>query len=567
MKSYFLLLKNNTISYLGNFKGASLRKDNGKLDVSRLILYIVAVLSLVMVAGMLVYLELSLYKTAATAGDALPEGISIDLHSLLIGTALLLSMIVTLFFSVFHTLGALFFNRDTAAMAYLPLSPRAHMAAKWTGIYLSELIFTLIIVLPLLIIHGIWNDASVIYFVAAVLITLVTPVYPLAVSLLLSSILGRFTSMVKNKEVWIVVGTVIMLVVVLGSEWLLLPHMPEEADDAYILQMLVDNRMLLETIIGAFPPVLWAVDGISGQLLFAILFLAVGIAVVALIIWTLGKNYLHICLRHTEHGTKAGKTKKTRGDAYAPRKPFLAVFCRELNEIFKTPTYLLNAVLGVMMMPIMLVSMSVGMTSGDEGLVLSDLLDQLLANISGVDLTLILAAIMSLMSLMCPISATAISREGKRLPIMRMIPVAPRTLLHAKLLVSMLIVGAGSVVMGVVIVAILGISYLPHAAAAVLLENVISLVVSICNITIDVLRPVLDWKNENEVMKQNMNLMIGMVISMVLIGLPVAAAIILRNAAILYRLAAVAGILVAETAFSLLLLYQVAAPRFTVLEP
>lgn len=567
MKSYFLLLKNNLISYLGNFKGTSLRKDNGKLDISRLALYVIASISLVTVAGMLIYLEVSLYRTAVNTRGMFPEGVSIDLATMLIGIAFILSMVVTLFFSIFHTLGALFFNRDTAAMAYLPLSPRAHMAAKWTGVYLSELIFTLVILLPILFIHGIWTRASVLYYLIAFLITLITPVYPLAISLLLSSVLGRFTSMVRNKEVWIVIGTVVMLIVVLGSEWLLLPHMPEDADDAYILQLLIDNRALLETVIGTFPPVLWAVDGISGQLPSAFLYMATAFTAVVLIILLLGKSYLQICLRHTEYGTKARKVSRVKADAYMQHSPFRAVFNRELNEVFKTPTYLLNAVLGVLMMPIMLVSMSVGMSSAEDSLILSDLLDQLLASISGIDLTLILATIMSLMSLMCPISATAISREGKRLPIMRMIPVAPQTLLFAKLLVSMLIVGAGSVLMGAVFVLIMGISFLPHVAVAVLLGNLISFVVSVCNITIDVLRPVLDWKNENEVMKQNMNLLLGMVISMVLIGLPVAAAIALGEAAVWQRLIAVGSILIAEAALSFLLLHRVARPRFAMLEP
>ena len=567
MKSYFLLLKNNLISFFGNFKGSSLRKDNGKLDVSRLVLYIIAVLSLALVAGMLISLELSLYRTASNAGNMLPEGISIDVITLLIGSAIILSMIITLFFSMFHTLGALYFGRDTAAMAYLPLSPRAHMAAKWTGVYLSELFFTLVILLPLLIIHGVSTHANALFYITAVLVTLVTPVYPLSLSLLLSSILGRFTSMAKNKEVWIVIGTIMMLVVVLGSEWLLIPHMPEEADDAYILQLLIDNRAMLETTIGAFPPVLWAVDGIGGQTSFAILFVVVSVTTVALIIWALGKNYLQICLRHTEHGTKARRVYRKKGDPYQQRSPFMAICRRELGEVFKTPTYLLNAVLGVLMMPIMLISMSVGMTSGDEAINISDVLNQLLGSMSGIDITLIFAAVMSLMSLMCPISATAISREGKRLPIMRMIPVSPRTLLHAKLLVSMLIVGAGSVVMGIAAVFILGIDYLPHVAAAVLLSNVISYVISICNIIIDLLKPVLDWKNENEVMKQNMNLLIGMVISIVLIGMPVAVAITLHNAAVWQRFAAVAGVLAVETAVSCILFYKVAEPRFSCLEP
>lgn len=557
MRSFLLLLRLNLLNLLGHFRGASLRKDNGKLDVSRIVLYISAGLGILVLAGMMIFMETALYRVAAGMG----------LEKLVIGLALLLSMIVTLLFGVFHTLGAMYFNRDTASMAYLPLSSRMHMAAKWMEIYLSEVLFSLGILMPLLICHGVCSGAGVLYYFRILLVILTAPLYPLSISLLLASLLGRVTSLTRNKEVWVVLGTVVLLVVVLGSEWLLLPQIPDDAGAMFFLQLLMDNSAMLQFLIGAFPPVLWALDALGGNALMLALFVVVGAAAVAAVILLMGGSYLNVCLLHTEQGTRKKRAAGGAKASFERASPFRAIFSRELNEVLKTPVYLLNAVLGVLMMPIMLFGMSIGVTSAEEGIELSMLLDELLGALSPTDLTLILTALFTVTCLISPIASTAISREGKRLPILRMIPVAPLVILRAKLMVNLLFIVASSVLMGAAIVILLGIQYLPHVAAAVVIADLICCAASVGNLTVDVLRPVLEWKNETEVMKQNFNTMLGMLTSMVVIALAALPALLMLSLAPWARMAGVCAVVLLETGAAVLLMRKVAAPRLSVLEP
>jgi len=557
MKSFLLLLKVNLQSLLGYFRGSSLRKDNGKLDISRIILYIVAAAGMLVLAGALVFMEVMLYRVMAGLG----------MEKLLIGLAILLLMVTTLLFGVFHTLGSMYFNRDTAGMAYLPLSSRMHMAAKWMEIYLCELLFSLAILMPLLTVHGVMSGAGALYYVISLLIVLTTPLYPLAVSLLLASLLGRITSLTRHKEVWVVLGTVVLLIVVLGSEWMLLPSIPEDADALFFARLLMNNEALLNFIIGAFPPVLWGLNAVYGSLPMLALYMLTGIVAIVLVISLMGGSYLSVCLKHTEQGTGRKRTRIAGKASFNTRSPFMAVFFREMNEVLKTPVYLLNAVLGVMMMPIMLMGMSVGLSTGEEGILLTDAINQLMQVLSPLDLSLIMAALFSVMCFICPLSATAISREGKRLPIMCMIPVSPRTILHAKLLVSYVFILIGSIILAAAAVVLLGAEWLPYVALAVLLADLLSYAVCIGNLTVDVLRPVLEWKNETEVMKQNMNTMFGMLVSMVMVAIPVALALLLLSCDAVLRMAAVGGAVLIELAASLILLRFVAQPRFAALEP
>lgn len=557
MKSYLLLLKVNLLSLLGHFRGASLRKDNGKLDVSRIILYITAALGVLVLAGMVIFLEVMLYRAVAGLG----------LEKLVIGLALLLLMVVTLLFGVFHTLGSMYFNRDTAGMAYLPLSSRTHMAAKWMEIYLCEVLFSVSLLLPLLICHGVFTGAGVLYYIGSVLVVLATPLYPLAISLLLASLLGRISSLTRHKELWVVLGTIVLLAVVLGAEWMLLPSIPEDADAMFFVRLLMSNEALVNFLIGAFPPVMWGVNAVDGSIPMLALYVLAGVAAIFAVIWVMGRSYLKVCLLHTEQGTRK-KRARSRGEiSFESRSPFRAIFQREMNEVLRTPVYLLNAVLGVLMMPIMLLGMSVGLSAGEESVMLTQVLDELLGMLSPLDLTLILAALFSFMCLICPISATAVSREGKRLPIMCMIPVAPKTILTAKLMVNLAFIIIGLVIMAGATVVLLGTAYLPHVLCAALLADLLSYAASVGNLTVDVLRPVLEWKNETEVMKQNMNTMFGMLVSVIMIALPVAAALLMLALPAWTRMAAVCAMILAEAGACLLLMRFVTEPRFARLEP
>ena len=96
MKSYLLLLRLNLRNLLAGFRGA-MRKPNGKIDISRLILYPLALLGMLTLAGFVIFMEFSMFSAfeMLNAPEMLP------------GLAILLAMVTALLFSVFQMLAAL----------------------------------------------------------------------------------------------------------------------------------------------------------------------------------------------------------------------------------------------------------------------------------------------------------------------------------------------------------------------------------------------------------------------------------------------------------------------------
>lgn len=556
MKAYFLLLRLNLQNALAAFKGG-VRKANGKLDISRLVMYPLVALGMLCMLGMIVVFEYTLFGAFQMMGQ--PEMLS--------ALVLLLSMVSTLFFSVFHMLSALYFNRDTASMAYLPLKSRTVLAAKWTEVYLGEMLLSLALATPALVLYGIHAAPDWTYYLRMVAVLLTVNCIPLSISLLLSSILGHFTSLTKHKEAWVVLGTVLLMVIVLGLEWSIMPRIPEDADAAFFMQMLLGRQALLDTLVSAFPPVLWAVKGMNGDWLLWALYLLVAIGSAVLAVALVGGGYLTTTLRQSEGSRKAKRMRLTE-KAFRSHGAFMAIYIREWREIIHVPSYVLNGVLGVLMLPIILFGASMGMAS--EGMEMMEALEAMQQELSKTDLMLILCALLMFISWLNPLVSTAVSREGERLPIAKFIPVSPKTQLLAKLAVNLTINFVAILLMSVAILIFLGWGYLLPVLGAFVIANLFSFATGCVAMTVDACRPMLQWKSEQQVMKQNMNEMIAMALSMLLAALPIAVVVWMMtidvNAPML-RVMVGSMTVVVEAALAGLLLCKYGTKRYAELEP
>ncbi len=575
MKAYFLLLRLSMQNLFAGLKDG-VRKENGKLDVSRLVLYPVALLGMLTLVGMVIFMEVMLADAFHQLGQL----------ELLPGLTILLSMVATMMFSVFHMFTALYFSRDTVSMAYLPLKSRTVLAARWSEVYLTELLFSVVIAAPALILYGAKGALGWTYYVRMLLVLLTINCIPLTVSLLLSGVLGRFTALTKHKEVWTVLGTVMMMVVVLGLEWKILPQIPDDADTAFFLQVLTGVQPLLQTLVGAFPPILWAVEGLGGDWLRWALYLLVSVGGAAVAILLVGGGYLNSTLKQAEGSRKARRIRST-DKTFRQRSAFQAIYFREWHEILHVPVYLLNCVMGALMLPIILMGMSIGLSASEDSMSLIVLLEMMKEYVSSVDVMLILTAAFAVSSWLNPMIATAVSREGKRLPIAKMIPVSPRIQLSAKLCVSLTINAVSMGLLAVAAAVLLGKTYWLAILAAFLLGNLFSLATGCVVLSVDASRPMLHWKTEQQVMKQSMNQMIAMALTtlmMLLVGAGVAGMVLLCNAALKaqnpaawqvflaahpagMRAAACVILLLLETALAVLLLRKYGEKRYEALEP
>jgi len=181
---------------------------------------------------------------------------------------------------------------------------------------------------------------------------------------------------------------------------------------------------------------------------------------------------------------------------------------KELRLLFRSPSALLNCVLGAFIMPIMIIAM---MFIQGQGAIFSEL--QEVINFSDsrtLALSFVaMSAIGILSASMVTVTSTAISREGQNFFIMKYIPVSYRTQLNAKAFSGIII---SFIVLIFYIVAVVIILqppiYLIIIGTLLALPNLIA--INYLGLLIDLAKPKLVWDNEQVAVKQNWNSLIPM---------------------------------------------------------
>lgn len=555
MRDYRLLLGLTLRNRMAALRAGSWRKDNGKIDAGRIVASVIILLSLGVIAGFIIYAEIRLFDVLKMLKQ----------EALLPGLAMLLSLMSTLLLSFFHVLSGLYYSKDTAWMAYLPVRSRSVMAAKMTEIWMGEELFAAALLLPVFTLYGMHLNAGFLYYVRMVSIVLLAPVMPLCVVAFLTTLLARATSLLRNKEAVSMALSAVMLAGVLALESTLLPKIPDDADALFFVRLMLEHEGILNMLTSAFPPVMWAIHGLQGSWGELALYVGCCAGAAVLMLSLLGGGYLGVCLKQAEQATRKRRI-KTGEKTFRQRTPLMALFHKEWLAVIKSPTVAFNSLPSIFMFPLMVIMVGAGVASSADVNVLLAEIRALVDELSPLDLSLIVGAAVGFAGFMNPAVATAVSREGSRLEISRMIPVSPRTQLTAKLMVGMLID-----LLAVLLAAVILVVLLPGKALTILLGGLLALLMcyacsSLC-LTLDAVRPNLHWTNEAQVVKQGANVAFGMLIGLVLFILPIIPAVLLLGAAPAARFASAAGVVVLEAAIGFAMVRLVAEKSFARLEP
>lgn len=555
MRDFRLLLRLTVRNRWAALRAGSWRKENGKLDVNRLVATLIVALSMVTVAGFAIYAEVRLFALLKTFQQA----------ALLPALAMLFCLASTLMLSFFQVFSGLYFSRDTQWMAYLPVRSRAVMGAKLVEIWFWEELVTAAVLLPVGILYGVHLNGGMLYYLRLAVATLLAPALPLCVITFLTTLLASVTSLAKHKEAVAMVFSLVMVTAVLAVENSFLPQIPDDAGAMYFVQLFLDNEGILTLLTSAFPPVLWWVHGLQGSWSEFLLFVGCCVGAVALPLAVLGGGYLNICLRQGEHATHKRRV-RTTDKTWRQRTQLMALFHREWASVVKSPTIAFNSLYSIFLFPLILVMICVGGTSDMAAADFLVEIQKLTDVVHPLDAALIAAAAVGFASFMNPAVATAVTREGKRLDMSRMLPVCPGTQMTAKLMVGMLID-----LLAVLLAAVILLVILPHLALSIVLGGVLALLMcfasSALSLTLDAVRPNLHWTNETQAIKQGANVAFGMLIGLAVFALPIVPPVLLLDATPLARFASAAGVLVAEAAVGLALLHFVGVKRFAALEP
>jgi ABC-2 type transport system permease protein len=439
----------------------------------------------------------------------------------LLSLGFLAGQFLILLFGIYYVISAFYFSRDLELLIPLPLRAGEVMASKFAVIVINEYLTVAALVLPIVVTTGVVAGAGVGFWVNAALVYLALPVIPLAVVSIVVVAMMRLINVSRKKDALILVGSILLIVLALGIQIVLGRTLGDErpgGNATAITAFFTSPNSLLNKIGAFFPPGIWATRAVAAGfsregLANLALFLGVSVLLFAgMVVAAETLFYRGVVGLGETSGKKRRLTREQMSRRVSSgRRAVAAVFAREWRIMNRTPIFLLNGTLVVVLFPAIFVLMNLmdagGRGSGGSG----DGMALLRAMVSANPLVVILATalFMTICGSLNGTSSSTFSREGAQFWISRVIPVAPREQVAAKFLHSYLVAALGVVTAGIVSVAVLHLK-VAYLAAAAGLSLVTGVLLTVVGMAIDLARPLLDWTNPQKAIKQNLNVLLAM---------------------------------------------------------
>ena len=445
--------------------------------------------------------------------------ISIQQEAVFIGLILLMTIGFTLFQSIFSSINVLYFTKDSEYILPLPLKPSEIILARTNVIIIMEYIVELIISLVPLIIYGVMTGAGVIYYITMLIALILIPIFPVLLISTIVMFVMSFSKIVRNKNRFQLIATVIVLIfsVVLGMSF---STFDEEITQEQMIQLVMQANGLVDLIKGYFPTLAPLTTALTTTSLFEVLISileTIGISFIALIIYVFiaEKIYFKGLVGNLFSGNKKkGKVDLSKNN-FRNSKLYKSYIGKEFKLLFRNPIFLMQCLVPAVLIPIIMI--------GIFALNFKDISQEELQEITSLiptDTLVVVSVILGIIQfffMFSYISITAISRDGNNAVFMKYAPVslykqymykiAPNYIINTIMIILTLVMLQYFLKMPLITLAFIFV-----------ISMVMSALQSILMLIIDLKKPKLEWDSEYAVVKQNMNLMYPMILSLVNIG-------------------------------------------------
>lgn len=430
-------------------------------------------------------------------------------------TVLLLAQLLTLVFGFFWTISVFYFSDDINILLPLPIQPYKIVLSKYSIILLNEYVTLAFLMLPAIFIYGIGTQAGILYYLVSFIVFIFTPIIPLSIAAIASVLIMRFVNLKRKKDLYTVIVSILALIFFFTIQFFI-NRIPQNGEQQAIENFILQNANLAKMISRSFPPALWGAvsmtdyNTLSG-FLNLLMFIAASIIFTAILAVSAQKMYLKAVISGQE---VEAKRKEVSLKKEIVRSSLLkALLLREWKLFIRVPVYAMNVLPVAIIIPFVFfvsfvgnpqigLEMAIKYTSAPDGWfwVLT----------IGLFFSLFVAGSNSL-------SSTSFSREGKMFYISKSMPVDPAIQLKAKWIFGIIITIIVIFPTYVLSWYIFKIHLLSIVILTVLMLIGIS-AVNILSLLIDAMKPSFEWENPQKAMKGNLNVLLSLILTTILIG-------------------------------------------------
>ena len=514
MKSKVLSL--SKVIFKNSFQNMETAKEvNNKKSKSMIILYIFAFLYLAGIVGVF-------------SNSLISELLKIHQEKMFLGVILLGIAGFVLIQTIFSAINLLYYSKDNEYILPLPLKPSQIVIAKTNVLLVTEYFIVAILGLIPLSIYGILTHANILYYIEMVIVLLVFPIIPILISNLLVLIVMSFAKFTKNRNRFQLIATILILVIVFVASFAMgnTDSSPEE-----LVQMVMKANGMVELVKNAFPTLGMAIESLTNvnigiQLLNIMLLIVTTAIIYALYVLVGQKLYLKGAVGNLYSGKK-NKKKIDEKKAFKNSTIYKTYVGKEFKILLRNPIFFMQCVLPAILFPILIIGMTIlGINEESNGQTID--FANMFTNKTSIYIGIGILCVIQFFLMFIYISVTAISRDGQNASFMKYIPVKYMKQIDYKVMPNIIMTSIMSIITVIIAGILIKVDIL-YLLLILITSIIMGVFQSYVLIIVDLKKPKLEWNSEYAVVKQNMNLIWSVVISLISITLLIILGVFLGN--------------------------------------
>ncbi len=408
---------------------------------------------------------------------------------------------------IYKTSSLIFNCKDDDLLLSLPIPRKTIVFIRIFKFYLFELMFNSMFILPIMVAYIRWGDnITWTYYLTSVIMLLLLPVIPIVLSCIIGAISSSLSSRFKYKNA---AQIIISLIFIIG---ILIFSFSTDSIMNYLMKHASSVNDLIAKIY--YPAGLYARLVTNFKLIDLIIFIILNLVVLVLSIIILSKFYFRINSRLKK--VIVDKKDSVGKLSFKSSSQTKSLIRKELNTFFKTPVFIINSgfalvlfILAAIIICFKFDSVIPLITSNESGLGLSkELIDN--------NLSVLIMLLISITAFMTSITNSVISLEGKKINILKSLPVKVKTILMAKIY-SCLVITTPILFIGDIILFIRFKISILESIILLILSILIPLISHFIGIIVNLKYPKLDYENSSEVVKQSASSFISVMTGMILL--------------------------------------------------
>lgn len=426
-----------------------------------------------------------------------------------ISLVLFLGQVLILFFSLISSFTAMFGRKDHEFLSALPIPKRYVYMSSVLHVYVSGVLSAALVLIPSVIIYGMGQGFSLQMILMTIPAVLLAPVLPVCIAFAFVLLIMRLVIDCPFKEQ---LTTVFGIVFLIG--YMVFNFSFSSKFGAWIASMdfagLFEHSGwfsdLLKVLPGVYLTRLTLIGSASEAFLAFLEILLISAVLFIGMYFVGGKSFFSVRAALTMHANR--KQTKLR---YKESRPFWAYMKKEYRGILRCSVYVLNGLLGMILGPVMVIFMMSGRGIDSAGL-MGELLAQQNERFLMIPVLIILGIAHFMVSSISSIPASSYSREGLSRWVTQVAPVSDKTDFLGRAFASLVLFWLSDLLTWG-----LGWYYFRFSLFDGLFFMFALLISAIpcvfITLFVDYKRPKLVWEKEAQAMKQNVNVMIGMLLS------------------------------------------------------